>query len=209
MSRVSSKGKQCFSNNFFYNCFRTCSKKIRNNGENFSRIVNSAFYVSRGTFSWKSLFLNKKYVFRNLFVHLTKKIRTIGKNLRQVCQNCILRDQKNSLRKNFLPKIHSIVFGVWEQNFGILAETLQQRCQNGILHVQKKILRKNVFFRRHFFFSIFFELWAKNVCIMGGNFLAGLSQLNRTCPGEPSETKIFFEKSFCLSCFFFHFALNL
>ena len=65
-----------------------------------------------------------------------------GTSLVKVCQNYILRNQKNILAKKTLK--NSIIYFCRTLSFGPLTITFQQVCQNCILSAQRNILRKKL-----------------------------------------------------------------
>ena len=117
-----------------------------------------------------------------------------AKIVRQCCQNCILRVQRNILKKIdfFLLKM-AIVYSFWDnllKKFNSLAETFfQQGCRNCIQSVPRNILRKNIFFWKFYNCSPVFGLLAKAFL----SAVAVLSKLHSTRPEEHSEENFFWK----------------
>ena len=110
----------------------------------------------------KTVFL-KKNKLSGLFTHWANKLRRFGKNLGQVCQNCILIVEKCNLRLIFSFRIvlfcrfwtlSAKLWAFWPRNF----RTVPQNC---FLRVLEKELRNIVFLKRKLSFSIFRALSEK------------------------------------------------
>ena len=98
----------------------------------------------------------------------------LAKVFRQCCRNCILRVQRNILRKRILCKNYqfSINFEIWTEVWG------------------KKLWKK-------YSFIVIFRFWAKNFRILNQKFPAELFKMHFSCPQDHfdekhSEKKLYF-----------------
>ena len=109
--------------------------------ENFDKIVKTAFYLSRGTFSG---FVWKNYLFITFSVFPQEIIQFFAETIRQVFQTCSMFVRGNILVKDklFEKKIQSLPDrSRTSSHFSstMMARMIQQACPNCILRVQWKI----------------------------------------------------------------------
>ena len=108
----------------------------------FNGFVKTASYVSTGTFWGKNLMLQ-------FFLELAgTSLKFLPKNLRQICQNCIVRAQRSHLKKTSVFRnansLCFFVFGFLVENFWAVGKKNRHVCQNCILLLNRNILKKKV-----------------------------------------------------------------
>ena len=145
------EGKRTFFEKFLFHVFRNWIKHFLDfRPEQFGKVAELTLEEPRRTF-WEQCFFLKKNL---LFQTLRQKCSEKGKICRLWSLKCILRDQKNNLRKIFwVLRTYSVIFG-------LLAKTIQSVCQNCFQWFNEpwgSFWKKNLYFRHRCFF--FRDFW--------------------------------------------------
>ena len=112
------------------------------------------------------------FVFRSFSDFERKNFPTFGRKTSTLCQNYLLRVQRNNLWLEFFLSFES---------FPIFCRNHWHGSQNSIYESRLKIAEKTVFFR--FLFRIFFDFWAK-IFQTFGQIFKKLWKLPSACPEE-------------------------
>ena len=135
--------------------------------KNFRWVAEVPLEEPGGTFWEQCYFLKKNLLFQTLRQRRSEK----GKIFRLRSLNCIIRDQKNILRKSFLrfEDLYSV-------NFGLLAKTIQSVCQNCLQWALSIVLEKKIIFQTSRFLSMIFWLRANFFTVLGQKVYYGMSK---------------------------------
>ena len=88
-----------------FNHFRTMSETfLAICWKKFNGVVETAFYLSSGTFSGNLLLFGENYIFNIILGHWARNFRLFDEQFRRGCQNCILPLHRNICRKFFFWK---------------------------------------------------------------------------------------------------------
>ena len=140
----------------------------------------NSIYVSRVKIAEETVFL---FFFSEFFSDFDRKIfQTFGRETSRICQNYLLRVQRNNLWLDFFLSFES---------FPIFCRNHSHGSQNSIYESRLKIAQKNCFFL--FSSQNFFDFWAKNFQTFGQIF-EKLWKLPSACPQEQLVASKFFKK---------------
>ena len=131
--------KTIWKKKLFCHLCPTLTKKIRPLAGFFGRILQIAYYLSRGLY-WRKNSLLKKRVFPNSFSDMGRKyINFFRKRLLVTCQDCFPSLQRITLSKRLVGKIFKpFIFWHWVDNFlfsSFFSIIWRQGCQNCVLRV--------------------------------------------------------------------------
>ena len=143
----------------------------------FSRVVKTAFRVSRETLWEKCTFSRKKYDFESIFWHWVKNFLFRPKTspgvskLKCTCPNTILN--KFPEKNHFHLSLRNLLRKFWiAQKLGF--------CQEGLLRLQRNISRKHFLEKTKRFLT--FRLWTRIFRVSGKTKLTDLPKLHSMCP---------------------------
>ena len=166
----------------------------------FSRVVKTAFRVSRETLWEKCTYSRKKYDFESVFWHWVKNFLFWPKTspgvskLKCTCPKTVLN--KSPEKNQFHLSLRNLLRKFW------IAQKLWF-CQEGLLRLQRNISRK--YFLEETIFFLTFWLWTRIFRVSGKTKLTDLPKLHSMCP------EIHFQKkdSFSIKKQYFGFILRV